>query len=219
MRSQGSGGAEGNPPTPSASPGRGGASGRIRSRGSGGAEGDTPTPSASLRRGGASGRICSRGHGGAEGNPSTPAVPPGRGGASGKICSRGHGGAEGNPPTPLVPPGRADFGGINGNSSSYSSEDGRTSSDSSSGNDGGGFPALARRPARDLEAFGELPALQSGHTRSQSRGLAVGASCADALSANAMRAMEAEKPMEEKAAEVERAHDSLLEEQLGKARE
>ena len=170
-RSRGSGGAEGNPPTPSASPGRGGASGRIRSRGSGGAEGDTPTPSASLRRGGASGRICSRGHGGAEGNPSTPAVSPGRGGASGKICSRGHGGAEGNPPTPSVPPGRADFGGINGNGSSYSSEDSRTSSDSSSGNDGGNFPALARRPARDLEAFGELPALQSGHTRSQSRAM------------------------------------------------
>ena len=210
IRSRGNGGAEGNPPTPSASPGRGGASGRIRSQGSGGAEGDTPTPSAPLRRGGASGRICSRGHGGADGNPSTPAVfpgrggasgricsrghggadgnpstpavSPGRGGASGKFCSRGHGGAEGNPPTPSVPPGRADFGGINGN---------RTSSDSSSGNDGGDFPALARRPARDLEAFGELPALQSGHTRSQSRGLAMGASCADDLLAYAMRAMEA----------------------------
>ena len=57
IRSRGSGGAEGNPPTPSASPGRGGASGRIRSRGSGGAEDDTPTPSASPRRGGASGRL------------------------------------------------------------------------------------------------------------------------------------------------------------------
>ena len=50
-------------------------------------------------------------------------------------------------------------------------QDSHTSSDSSSGNDGGDFPALAKRPARDLEAFGELPALQSGHTRSQSRGL------------------------------------------------
>ena len=214
IRSRGSGGAEGNPPTPSASPGRGGASGRIRSRGSGGAEDDTPTPSAPLRRGGASGRICSRGHGGADGNPSTPAVSPGRGGASGKICSRGHGGAEGNPPTPSVPPGRADFGGFGG-----ISEDSRTSSDSSNGNDDGDFPALARRPARDLEAFGELPALQSGHTRSQSWGLAMGASCADDLLAYAMRAMEAEKPTEEKAAEVERAHDSLLEEQLEKERE
>ena len=219
MRSRGSGGAEGNPPTPSASPGRGGATGRIRSRGSGGAEGNPPTPSASPGRGGATSKTCSRGHGGADGNPSTPAVSPGRGGASGKICSRGHGGAEGNPPTPSPPPGRADFGGINGNSSSYSNEDNRTSSDSSSGNDDGDFPALARRPARDLEAFGELPALQRGHTRSQSRGLAMGASCADDLLAYAMRAMEAEKPTEEKVAEVERAHDSLLEEQLEKERE
>ena len=243
IRSRGSGGAEGNPPTPSASPGRGGASGKtcsrghggadgnpstpavspgsgkICSRGHGGADGNPSTPAVSPGRGGASGKICSRGHGGADGNPSTPAVSPGRGGASGKICSRGHGGAEGNPPTPSPPPGRADFGGTNGNSSSYSSEDSRTSSDSSSGNDDGDFPALARRPARDVEAFGELPALQSGHTRSQSRGLATGASCADDLLAYAMRAMEAEKPTEEKAAEVERAHDSLLEEQLEKERE
>ena len=87
IRSRGSGGAEGNPPTPSASPGRGGASGRIRSRGSGGAEDDTPTPSASPRRGGASGRIRSRGSGGAEGNPPTPSASPGRGGASGRIRS------------------------------------------------------------------------------------------------------------------------------------
>ena len=219
IRSRGSGGAEGNPPTPSASPGRGGASGRIRSRGHGGADGNPSTPAVSPGRGGASGKICSRGHGGADGNPSTPAVSPRRGGASGKICSRGHGGPEGNPPTPSVPPGRADFGGINGNSSSYSSEDSRTSSDSSSGNDGGDFLTHARRPARDLEAFGELPVLQSGHTRSQSRGSAMGASCADDLLAYAMRAMEAEKPTEEKAAEVERAHDSLLEEQLEKERE
>ena len=217
--SRGHGGADGNPSTPAVSPGRGGASGRICSRGHGGADGNPSTPAVSPGRGDASGKICSRGHGGADGNPSTPAVSPGRGGASGKICSRGHGGAEGNPPTPSVPPGRADFGGINGNSSSYSSEDSRTSSDSSSGNDGGDFPTHARRPARDLEAFGELPVLQSGHTRSQSRGSAMGASCADDLLAYAMRAMEAEKPTEEKAAEVERAHDSLLEEQLEKERE
>ena len=191
----------------------------TRTAGDGGADGNPSTPVVSPGRGGASGKICSRGHGGADGNPSTPAVPPGRGGASGKICSRGHGGAEGNPPTPSVPPGRADFGGINGNSSSYSSKDSLTSSDSSSGNDGGDFPTHARRPARDLEAFGELPVLQSGHTRSQSRGSAMGASCADDLLAYAMRAMEAEKPTEEKAAEVERAHDSLLEEQLEKERE
>ena len=217
--SRGHGGADGNPSIPAVFPGRGGASGRICSRGHGGADGNPSTPAVSPGRGGASGKNCSRGHGGADGNPPTPAVSPGRGGASGKICSRGHGGAEGNPPTPSVPPRRADFGGINGNGSSYSSEDSRTSNDSSSGNDGGDFPALARRPARDLEAFGELPALQSGHTRSQPRGLAMGASCANDLLAYVMRAMEAEKPTEEKAAEVERAHDSLLEEQLEKARE
>ena len=103
IRSRGSGGAEGNPPTPSASPGRGGASGKIRSRGSGGAKDDTPTPSASPRRGGASGRIRSRGSGGAEGNPPTPSASPGRGGASGRIRSRGSGGAEGDTPTPSAP--------------------------------------------------------------------------------------------------------------------
>ena len=106
MRSRGSGGAEGNPPTPSVSPGRGGASGKICSRGHGGADGNPSTPAVSPGRGGASGKICSRGHGGADGNPSTPAVSPGRGGASGKIFSRGHGGADGNPSTPAVSPGR-----------------------------------------------------------------------------------------------------------------
>ena len=81
-----------------------GASGRIRSRGSGGAEGNPPTPSASPGRGGASGRMRSRGSGGAEGNPPTPSASPGRGGASGRIRSRGSGGAEGNPPTPSASP-------------------------------------------------------------------------------------------------------------------
>ena len=145
--------------------------------------------------------------------------PPGGEAPAAKFAAAATGVRMATPPTPSVPPGRADFGGINGNSSSYSSEDSRTSSDSSSGNDGGDFPTLARRLARDLEAFGELPVLQSGHTRSQSRGLAMGASCADDLLAYTMRTMEAEKPMEEKAAEVERAHDSLLEEQLEKVRE
>ena len=105
IRSRGSGGAEGNPPTP-ASPGRGGASGRIRSRGSGGAEDDTPTPSASPRRGGASGRIRSRGSGGAEDDTPTPPASPRRGGASGRIRSWGSGGAEDDTPTPSASPRR-----------------------------------------------------------------------------------------------------------------
>ena len=111
-------------------------------------------------------------------------------GASGKTWSRGRGDAEGNPPTPSVTPGRADFGGINGNSSS-SSDDNRTSNDSTNNNDSGNLPALVGLPARDLEVFGELPALQSGRTRSQSRGLTMSASYTDALLAYAVRVVEA----------------------------
>ena len=71
-------------------------------------------------------------------------------------------------------------------------------------------------PARNLEVFGELPALQSGRTRSQSQGLTMSASYVDALLVYTMRAVEAKKTMEKKAAESERAHDSLLEERLEK---
>ena len=155
IRSRGSGGAEGNPPTPSASPGRGGATGRNRSRGSGGAEGNPPTPSASPGRGGATGRIRSRGSGGAEGNPPTPSASPGRGGASGKTCSRGHGGADGNPSTPSVPPGRADFGGINGNSGSrVSSSSSSSSSRSSSSRD-----SSSRTSSNTSTSRGDVPTL------------------------------------------------------------
>ena len=45
------------------------------------------------------------------------------------------------------------------------------------------------------------------------------ASYADALLAYAMRAVEAKRTMEEKAAEIGRAHDSLQEERLEKERE
>ena len=75
------------------------------------------------------------------------------------------------------------------------------------------------RSARDLEVFGELPALQSGHTRSQSRRLTLSAFYADALLVYAMRAVEAKKAMKEEAAKIERAYDSLLEERLEKERE
>ena len=83
-------------------------------------------------------------------------------------------------------------------SSSSSSDDSCTSSDSSNGNDSGDFPALARRSARDLEVFGEFLSLQSRRTRSQSRGLTMSASYADALLAYAMRAVKAKKTMEER---------------------
>ena len=268
IRSRGSGGAEGNPPTPSPAAELGAGAAGVRrttprhhrpppggeapaaesGAGAAGVRKATPqhhrpppggeAPAAELGAGAAGARKATPRHHRPPSGGEAPAAefaaaatgvrmatprhqrfPPGGEAPAAKICSRGHGGAEGNPPTPSVPPGRADFGGINGSSSSYSSEDSRTRSDSSSGNDGGDFPTHARRPARDLEAFGELPVLQSGHTRSQSRGSAMGASCADDQLAYAMRAMEAEKPTEEKAAEVERAHDSLLEEQLEKERE
>ena len=125
----------------------------------------------------------------------------------------GGGGAEGNPPTSSVSPKRADFGGINGSICS-SSNDSHTSSDSSNRNDSEDLPALVGRPARDLEVFGELSLLQSGRTRSQSLGLTITASCADALLAYAIRTVEAKRTIEEEAEEIERAHDSLLEERL-----
>ena len=91
-----------------------------------------------------------------------PPVPSATRKAPAEEREAGAGGdADGNPPTPPVSPGRADFDGINGTSSSSSSDDCRTSSDSSNSNDNVGLPALVGRPARDLEAFGELLALQS----------------------------------------------------------
>ena len=106
-----------------------------------------------------------------------------------------------------VSPGRADFGGID------------ASSDISNSNDSGDLPMRMGRPARDLEVSSELLALQSGRKRSQSWGLIMSASNADALLAYAMRTVEAKSTVEEVAAEMERAHDSLLEECLEKKRE
>ena len=75
------------------------------------------------------------------------------------------------------------------------------------------------RPARNLEGSGEVPALQSGRTRPQSRGLAMSAPYADTLLAYAMRAVETKRTVEEEAAEIERPRDSLLEERLEKERQ
>ena len=121
-----------------------------------------------------------------------PAVEPGAGAG---------GSAEGNPPTPSISVGRDDFGGINGKSSSSSSDDIRTSSDScdsSNSNDSGDLPALVERPARDST---------------------MSASCADALLVCAMRTVEVKRTMEGETVEIERPHDSLLEEPLEKERE
>ena len=76
-------------------------------------------------------------------------------GASDRTWSRGRRGAEGNPPTSSVSPGRDDFGGIKGSSS----DDSSTSGDGSSYNNSEDLSTLGRKPARDLESFGELPAL------------------------------------------------------------
>ena len=117
-----------------------------------------------------------------------PAVEPGAG--------TGGGGAEGNPPTPSVSLGRDDFGGIH-ESSSSSSDGIHTSNDSSNSNDSGDLPALVGRLARDLEVFGELPALQSGCTRSHSRGLIMNTYCVDALLTYTMRTVEGRRIVEE----------------------
>ena len=139
-------------------------------------------------------------------------------GVIGRTWSQGRGGCGRQPLTPSVFPGRADSSGINGGSSS-SSDDSHTSSDTSNSNDSGDLPALVGRPAQDLEVFGELPALQSGRTRFQSRGLTLSASYPDVLLAYAMRTVEAKTAVEEEAAEIEQSHDSLLEERLEKKRE
>ena len=55
-------------------------------------------------------------------------------------------------------------------------DDSRTSGDSSNSNNSGVLSALVERPVRDLEVFGELPALQSGRTKSQSWVLTMSAS-------------------------------------------
>ena len=85
--------------------------------------------------------------------------------------------------------------------------------------DNGDLPAVVGRPARELEVFGELPALQSGRTRSQSRGLTMSASYTDTLMAYAIRTVEAKRTVEEEATKIERAHDPRLEERLEKERE
>ena len=147
--------------------------------------------------------------------PTTRKAPAAEPGAEAGGC------VEGKPPTPSVSPRRADFGDINGSSSSNSSssDDSHTCSGYSNNKDSGDLPVLVRRSAWDLEVFGELPALQSGRTRSQSRDLTISASCADGLLAHAMRTVDAKRAVEEEAAEIERAHDSLLQEQTEKGRE
>ena len=133
--------------------------------------------------------------------------------------SGSRGGAEGNPPTRSVYLGRANFGDIDGSSRSSRSDDSRTSNASSNSSDSAGLPALVEKSAGGLEVFGELPALQSGRTRSQLRGLAMSSSCADALLTYAIRTVKAERTLEVEAVDIKRAHGSLVGERLEKQRE
>ena len=144
---------------------------------------------------------------------------------------------EGNPPAPSAPSRRNEIGSVNDSSNSSSSSDSINSSSSSdssnSKNDSssrrgsdsnanytrngssstggslsrGDIPALTGTEARRLRPFGKPPELQSGRTRSQSRGWTLSESCTDALLAYARtEAKEAE--------ETERVHDLQLEERL-----
>ena len=141
--------------------------------------------------------------------------------------------AEGIPPAPLAPSGRAEFGRVNDNSNSSSSSDSSNSKDDSTSRRGsdsnvshtsngssstsgsgssGDIPAPTRTGARRLQHFDKPPELQSGCTRSQSRGWTLSESCTDALLAYARtEAKEAE--------ETNRFHDLLLEERLEEERE
>ena len=105
--------------------------------------------------------------------------------------------AEGNPPAPSAPSRRAEIGSVNDSSNSKDNSTSRRGSDSnashtrngSSSTSGsvssGDIPALAGTEARWLQHFGKPPELQSGRTRSQSRGWTLSESCTDALLAYA----------------------------------
>ena len=135
---------------------------------------------------------------------------------------------EGNPPAPSTPSRRAEISSANDSSNFSSSSDSSNSNDdntsrrssdsnaSHTSNDSnitsgsisnGDMPALTGTKARRLQHFGMPPELQSGRTRSQSRGWTFSESCTDALLAYARtEAKEAEK--------TEPVHDLLLEERL-----
>ena len=192
------------------------ASGRIRSRGSGGAEDDAPTPSASPRRGGASGKICSRGHGGAEGNPPTPSVPPGRadfGAINGNSGSRVSSSSSSSSSSSRTSSSSSSSSRTSSSSSSSSrtssSRDSSSRTSSNTSTSRGDVPTLAGREAYRQKWDGKIPALQGGRTRSQSKKHQMDADTADALLTHAWRT-------EEEETTTERVHDLLLEEWLEK---
>ena len=115
--------------------------------------------------------------------------------------------AKGSPPAPSAPSRRAKIGGVNDSSNSSSSSNSSNSSNSKDdrtsrrGNDSnashtsncsgstsgsvssGDISALTGTEARRLQYFGKPPELQSGRTRSQSRGWTLSESCTDTLQA------------------------------------
>ena len=140
---------------------------------------------------------------------------------------------EGKSPAPSSPSKRAEIGSINDSSNSSSSSDSSNSKDDSTDKRGsdsnashtsngssstsgsvssGDIPSLTGAEARHLQHFGKPPELQSGRTRSQSRGWTLSESCTDALLAYA-------KTEAKEAEETEQAHDLLLEERLEEERE
>ena len=153
--------------------------------------------------------------------------------ATGKTPAAGAGAGAGGVaggirPAPSTPSKGVEIGNVNDSSYSSSSSDSsnsktestsrrssdsnasHTSNGSSSTSDNvssGDIPALTGKEARRLQHFGKPPELQSGRTRSKSRGWTLNESCTDALLAYART--EAEEPEE-----TERVHDSLLEECL-----
>ena len=98
---------------------------------------------------------------------------------------------------------------VSDSNASHTNNGSSSTSDSASSGD---IPALTGTEARRLQHFGKPPELQSGHTRSQSRGWTLSESCTDALLAySRTEAKEAE--------ETERVHDLLLEKFLEEERE
>ena len=90
--------------------------------------------------------------------------------------------AEGNPPAPSTPSRRAEISSVDDSrnskdnstsrrdSDSYASHTSNGSNSTSDSVSNGDMPALTGTEARRLQYFGEPPELQSGRTKSQSRG-------------------------------------------------
>ena len=135
-----------------------------------------------------------------------PVLPATRKAPAAEAGAETGGVAEGSPPAPSAPSRRAEIGGVNdssnssSNSNSSNSKDDRTSrrgndsnashtsncSGSTSGSvSSGDISALTGTEARRLQYFGKPPELQSGRTRSQSRGWTLSESCTDTLQAYA----------------------------------